>query len=801
MAKEFTLKGIISFIDQGATQTIKKVDESVVKMGKHTQKIGAGMRQVNQGLLVVGAGGAIAAAGFAKAIKTSAVFEQQMARVGALSRATDQEMTLLTTTAKRLGATTEFTATQAGQGLEFLSLAGFKAQDSISVLPTILDTAAAGAMDLGRASDIVTDSMSALGTAFQSKFNTPVKKATRLADIMALTQAKSNTNIEQLGEAIKFGGGALSGFGVPLTQIIAGMGKLADAGLKGSLGGTALTNMFNKLVKPSGKVKGIMKLLGVNMEKLPLQDMPKLVGVLSGALNKLKDPNQKAMIATQLFGARGIRAYNALANAGEKSLRKLTGELDASAGSAKQIADRQRATFMGQVKSFQSAVEGIMIEIGDFFTKSEDQVLPAFRNVVKFLQNLGAAFQFVNMGAKEQKKAFAGMSEGAKGLISFAEGFKEGISEAFTTIKEAFTGIRGFLDSILPPGKEGTKMFGKMIAKFSLLAAALAPVLIGFVGLSFAIGSISSGILGLGKVVSGSFGLLKMFGSGLWKVVSLVKHAGLVFTKMGSVLAWFGPKLLMVGGILKGALITGFIAAKGAVISLGTAIAATPIGWIIGGIVALVAAGYLLWKHWDAVTGFIKSAWEGVTNTFMFFVDWIKSAGIGEIIVKSLLFPIRAALTPLAELMKFIAGSSIAKGILGEEKAGFLKKFAETVSLIPDEQDLKVTKPSGAMVEETPLMMIPPKSPTVEAEELNQQRLESTRLSQPPSASQPLMLQQDQAPIDLTIENIMTMDGEVVSRKMTKKAINNSERAGMNAKNPKNRQVLNNGQFAPGFTR
>ena len=786
MAKEFTLKGIISFIDNNATQTIKKVDAEVTRLGKNTQKIGQGMQQMNQGLLVVGAGGAVAAAGFAKAIQTSAVFEQQMARVGALSRATDEEMSLLTNTAKRLGATTEFTATQAGQGLEFLSLAGFKAQDSVSVLPTILDTAAAGALDLGRASDIVTDSMSALGTAFQSKFNTPVEKATRLADIMALTQAKSNTNIEQLGEAIKFGGGALSGFGVPLTQIIAGMGKLADAGLKGSLGGTALTNMFNKLVKPTGKVKGVMKLLGVNMEKLPLQDMPKLVGVLSTALNKLKDPNQKALIATELFGARGIRAYNALANAGEKSLRQLTKALDESEGSAKKIADRQRATFMGQVKSFQSAVEGIMIEVGNFFTQSEDQVLPAFKGLVSYLQQLGAAFQFVNMNAKDQQKALAGMQPEVKNLIQFAQGFKEGIGEAFDVIKETFVGIRGFLKDILPPGEEGLKMFGKMIAKFGVLLAAASPLILGFVAFSFALSSVTGGLLGVFNILSGSIGILKNVGMIIFKVTNMGKLFGLMWTKLGAIATWFGPKILMLGGILKGALVTALVAVKGAFIKLGAAILATPVGWIVGGIALLIGAGWLLWKNWDKVTSLISGAWEGVMSTFQFFVNWIKTANIGEIILKTILSPIRAALTPIMELIRFIANSKIAKGLLGEQKAGFLKNFAEAVSLIPREQQLSVQAP---------------KSQAVAAEELSEAKVEQKRLSQPASAEQLVMPAAEQAPIDLTIENIMTMDGEVVSRKMTKKAINNSERAGMNAKNPKNRQVLNNGQFAAGFAR
>lgn len=796
MAKEFSLKGTVTFLTKQATGAIKEVDSQVLRLQKNTQRIGSGFRQVSQGMAVVGAGGVVAGAGIAKAIRTSADFEQQLARVSALAGATDKELALLTNTAKRLGATTEFTGIQAGQGLEFLALAGFKAKDAASVLPTILDTAAAGALDLGRASDIVTDSMSSLGAAFSKDFNTPVERATRLADVMALAQSKSNTNIGQLGEAIKFGGGALAGFGIPMTQIIAGMGRLADAGLKGSLGGTALTNMFNKLTKPSKDVTSAMSLLGVNMEELPLDDLPGTVGILSKALNKLKDPVQRQTVAIELFGVRGVRAFNALNQAGEQNLRDFTKQLDQSGGSAKRIADIQRNTFNGLVKSFQSATEGILIEIGDFFTKSQDQVLPAFKGLVGFLQNLGSAFQFVNMGAKDQQKALENMKPEVKGLIAFAQGFKEGISEAFTVAKTAFKKIREFMKSVLPPGEEGTAQLGKMIAKFGVLLALTAPLIAGFIAFAFAGGAVFNMFFGMINVLKGTIGLFTQFGGILIKMIPSMKTVTAVGTFLGKSIGFIGKALMWVGTVAAKALVAGFGLIKVAVAGLAKGLiflVTNPIGWVILGIVALVAAGIWLWKNWKTVTEVVTGMWitftETITGLWDGMVQFFKTSKIGQTILKVLTFPIRAALTPLMEIINFLLKSRIARNLLGGERVAKLQGITQAISLVPRAED-EITQETS--------------TPTVAARTVQEAAIEGRRLSQPRSADSPTqVVEATQQPAEFNGVFQINLDNEKIAEKQMKLKSSNSERAGGNSTNPKNRSLNRAapGGFAPGFSR
>ena len=128
-----------------------------------------------------------------------------MRKVGVTSGATGDELKQLTDIAKQLGAETRFSAREAASGLEFMALAGFSAQESIQAIPDVLNLAAAAALDLGKASDIVTDTMSAFGIEAQN--------ASEVSDVFAATQAKANTNVEQLGEAFKLSAANANSFG------------------------------------------------------------------------------------------------------------------------------------------------------------------------------------------------------------------------------------------------------------------------------------------------------------------------------------------------------------------------------------------------------------------------------------------------------------------------------------------------------------------------------------------------------------------------------------------------------------
>lgn len=761
---QFALSGLIRIKgSKAAVKAIKFVNQSVGGLQSKAQALGRGFSDINRGLLAVGAAGTAAGAGLGFAISKAGSFQQQITRVSALTGQAEKTFGTFEAAALKAGSQTQFTSVAAGKALEFLTLAGFEAADSVKVLPIILDTATAGALDLGRASDIVTDSMSSLTLAFDKK-ETTVQRATRLADIFAKVQAKSNTNIEQLGEAVTFGGGSLAAMKIPLEQIIAAMGKLADAGLKGSMGGTNLAQAFEKLVKPSRAVNSTMKTLGVNMDNLPIQDLPRLINLLAGTLNKIEDPNKKAALATELFGVRGKRAFNALLAAGGQALGKLTKELKNSAGFAKQIAEVQRRTFEGQRKNLVSAIEGSLIGLGNFFIKGNATFLQIFSSLVKGVQDIAIAFQMASVSGDKLNEAMASLTPRQRKILEFSKNFKVGVEEAFTTAKSVFAFVKNTLVDLFPSLRNNSGEIGRLVGKFTVLAALIAPLATGFVALTLGAGALFIGIGGL-------FTVFKVFG-------------GISFSLLKTILVLDGK---IIGLALKTIplLKVGFI-------KLGAVFAANPIGLTIAAIAGAIAIGILLFKNWNFITQNIQRLWTQLMNFF-------KNASLGEIILKTLLFPIRAAFTPILEIVRALSGSSFGKKILGN-KADFVKSFADKLSLFSDQESEKPSRQNIRGV--TPstnvngsVQWVPPQQQTFNTSRLVERALDKQRLSAPAVSDRPVSVNVAQPSIEANFNIAVEMDSEVIDRKLVKRSIGNSERLGQNL-SPKTRQRSINGSFA-----
>ncbi len=517
----FNIQAILSFTSKGTEKTLNAAQKTFKGVESAGKKVAAGFSTAATGAVAAAAATAPLAIGFAKAASTAAEFEKQVSIVKSLTKGTTQDFIKMENEAKRLGATTSFSATQAAQGLEFLALAGFNAQEATGVLETVLRTAEAGSLDLGRASDIITDSMSALSEAFD-KTAPKTARATELSDIMALAQSRANTNIEQLGEAVKFGGGVLASLNIPLTTIIASMGKVADAGLKGSSGGTSLVNMFNKLLKPSDKARGAIETMGIDLDKLDFSDVAGTVQTFTKGLASITNPTKRSAVAIEIFGQRGIRAFNALRAAGPESLRELSAELENAKGSADRIAKARLANFAGQVVSLKSATEGLFIELGNLFIKGDNSFLPILTNIVGGVQQLAQAFQFAAGNVGAFGTPLEELTPLQLSLIEFAMGFTEGISELFVVAKTVFTSIKGFLKDTLGVGGENTKEFGKMVAKVLAIGAIAAPILAAMAAGLFILGPIISTVASLFGVMGSVIGGVATVGSFLLGVVGTI---------------------------------------------------------------------------------------------------------------------------------------------------------------------------------------------------------------------------------------------------------------------------------------
>ena len=361
----------------------KQAKESASILGTQMQEAGKKMQEVGDGISSAGkklmpATTAIAGIGVAS-IKTAADFESSMSQVAATMGMTSQEIEngskdyeKLEKAARDMGSATQYSASEAAEALNYLALAGYDVDRSVETLPIVLNLAAAGGIDLASASDMVTDAMSALGDTAGTAEN--------FVDKMAKTSQKSNTSIAQLGEAILTVGGTAKTLAGGTTELNTALGILADNGIKGAEGGTALRNMILSLSAPTDTAAEKMEELGLkvfdaNGNMRPMND---IFNDLNATLSTMSQGEQ-TQVLNEIFNKTDLKSVNALlANSGDR-FNELSGYLGDCDGAAATMADTMNNNLNGQITQLKSAVSEAAISIGQ-------TLMPMIKDVVAKVQ-------------------------------------------------------------------------------------------------------------------------------------------------------------------------------------------------------------------------------------------------------------------------------------------------------------------------------------------------------------------------------------------------------------------------------
>lgn len=304
-------------------------------------------------------------------LKTAADFEFAMNRVRALTGATGGDFEALESKARELGATTQFTATQAAEGMQFLALAGFEANEILTAIPATLNLAAAGAIELGQAADIASNILTA--------FNRPTSDLGEIVDALTQTFTSSNTSLVQLGEAFKFVGPIAQAAGLDFNEVSASIGLLGNAGIQATLAGTALRGSITRLLKPTAAAQEALDRLGISVTDSNgnLLSLTEIVG-------KFESVGLSAADAMTIFGLRAGPGFAALVSQGSKALAELTTELDNSAGRAEEVAEIQLEGLKGAFLELKSAFQEFQLALADsgiaaFFERLADGLRDIFR--------------------------------------------------------------------------------------------------------------------------------------------------------------------------------------------------------------------------------------------------------------------------------------------------------------------------------------------------------------------------------------------------------------------------------------
>lgn len=424
--------------------------------------------------------GELGAALLKSSVSAGANFDASMAQVAATMGKTVDEIQDLREFAQKMGAETTFSASQAADALNYMALAGYDAEKSMSMLPAVLDLAASGGIDLARASDMVTDAQSALGLSTEETFV--------MIDQLAKTASTTNTSVEQLGDAILTVGAnakTVKGGTQEITQVL---GLLADASIKGSEGGTHLRNILLQMTPKTDAAAAAWERLGVNAYDAEgnMRSLSSIFQELSVAMQGMSDQERTDTLSA-MFNVTDLAAVNTLLDTSVNRWNAVDEAIANASGSAKAMANTQLDNLQGDITLFKSAWEGLQIAISD-------EVTPALRKFVQFgstqVSNLskalkegglGGAFKYVLSTIKDlgnkAKEAFLKMAPQIaaavptiiEGLISgfegnvklivgiamaLLDGLKVGITENLPTLLESaiaiVTSVSNFLRESFP---------------------------------------------------------------------------------------------------------------------------------------------------------------------------------------------------------------------------------------------------------------------------------------------------------------------------------------------------------------
>lgn len=343
-------------------------------------------------------GAAAASAGITGALAAStaagASFESQMSTVQAISQASGTEMARLKALAKQMGIETKFSATEAGQGLEYMAMAGWEVDSMLAGLPGIMNLAAASGEDLGQVSDIVTDSMTA--------FNLEASRSAEFADVLAQASARSNTDVATMGQTFKYAAPVAGALGFSIQDTATAIGLMANAGIKGEQAGTSLRAMFTRIVKPTAEVEAAMSRIGLTVSNSDgsMRSLDEILRDLRTGFAGLSE-SERASTAASLAGQEAMSGMLALINASGEDYEKLSDSIYHAKGAAEEMAGVRMDNLKGDVTLLKSSAEGAGIAIYEglseplregvqtgtewlnSFTESVEENLPTIRREVK----------------------------------------------------------------------------------------------------------------------------------------------------------------------------------------------------------------------------------------------------------------------------------------------------------------------------------------------------------------------------------------------------------------------------------
>ncbi|EPC32561.1 Phage tail length tape-measure protein [Lacticaseibacillus paracasei subsp. paracasei Lpp22] len=495
-----------------------KVSNGASKFATATGNIGS--KLTGFGSKMTAAVTAPLAVGFAAAAKSAIDFNSQIDAIGplltngaAVTGKFKAQLNEMADASKKWSVQYGISTTQINQGLADLVRAGYDANQSMKMMPAILDASRASGDDFNTTMDVVTSTM--------TQFNVKAGNVSKVTDAMTYAANATKSGFGDMGEAMQYTGQSANAAGISLNETVAAIGLLSNAGLKGSMAGTAFNAMLQKLAGASEKADSPMSALGVNVTafKKGTIGLPEVIDQVTQKTKGMSDA-QKVAAVNAAFGERGGRAMLALMNQGSSALVDLTNKTASAAGATKKVSDAMGNTAAANFNKLKSSIQVLGIEIGQ-------NLLPALTPMIKTATQMVQAFGKLDSGTQQSIVKFA-LFAAVIGPVSSSLGGMFNILKGGYTIFASVTGGIGRAATAAKLG--GTAMdvlksgFSKTAFEALKIAPAAAAAADGASGMGAAMGGAAASGTGLlaalGPIVPVALGVTAVVGAGvaIWEL-------------------------------------------------------------------------------------------------------------------------------------------------------------------------------------------------------------------------------------------------------------------------------------------
>ena len=553
-------------------------------------------------------------------LEVGKTFDSSMSQVAAVSGATADEIELLRDKAKEMGSTTKFTASEAADAFNYMSMAGWKTEDMLSGINGVLNLAAASGSDLATTSDIVTDALTAMGYS--------AKDAGRLADVMAAASSNANTNVEMMGQTFKYAAPIVGTLGYSMEDTAVAIGLMANAGIKADQAGTALRSVLTRLSAPPKECATEMEKLGLSMtdSEGKMKSLDQIMIDLRKAFSNLSETEQTAA-AKHLAGAEAMSGLLAIVNAAPEDYNKLT---DAVANAGFSIDDINKSLedsgiewekYSDKVWLANGGIEGLADEI----IYNVDKIGTSTEDLRKYLETE------YDMNADDATKAIEAVTaamESSQGAAErMAETMLDNLGGDMTLLSSKLEGVQlAIYEKFEPALRKGVEVLDKLLDVVQFVVDHSSEFIAALTGMATAIGAYIAYTTALKVMENG------------WKSLSIVTKAQAAAQAALNAVMSLNPIGLVIAAI------TGLVAAfvvlwnksekfRNFWINLWEKIKAAAEPIIEGIVTNFTAAWDKIKAAWSAVSGFFKGIWNAVKNVYSntknFFKDQFEGAWNG----------------------------------------------------------------------------------------------------------------------------------------------------------------------------